>query len=326
MKCSAVAVVGSLNVDFVVVVARLPRPGETVIDGTFERHWGGKGANQAVAASRYGAEVSFVGAVGDDDLGPQAVAALDDEGIDTREVTRCVGEATGVALIAVDQQGQNQIAVASGANLRVRTDKLRSLIDTHRTAGVVLAGFEVPDDAVVTAVRVAISAGWRAVVNPAPARSLDRRLYGCGAILTPNQHELSALTGIEDVVDGARRLVAHGTGGPVVVTLGQRGALLVTEDEVLEAPAPRVAARDTTGAGDVFNGVFAAALAEGQTLIDSLRIGVAAASYAVELPGARGQLRREGIHARLIGPRESRDEALGRGEDRSLKTQHRHHI
>jgi ribokinase len=307
---AAVAVVGSLNVDFVANVETLPRPGETVIGGTFERHWGGKGGNQAVAAARYGARVTFFGAVGNDDLGAAALAALNDEGIDTHPTMR-VAEATGVALIMVDRNGQNQIAVASGANLRVRANNLREVLDTNAQRGVVLTCFEVPDEAVVEA-HHAVAAGWTLVINPAPARPIDPRLRGCGAILTPNEGELRDLTGIDSVVGAARSLIANGPGGPVVVTLGERGAVLVTADAAVEVAAPEVTARDATGAGDIFNGVFAAALAQGQSLLDAVRTGVAAASYAVELPGARRQLQRSELEARLERQQADGRPALGR--------------
>jgi ribokinase len=294
---ASVVVVGSVNVDLVANVETLPRPGQTVIGGTFERHWGGKGANQAVAAARYGADVTFVGAVGDDDLGTAAIAALNDEGIDTSATIRVAGETTGVALIVVDRDGQNQIAVASGANLRLGAERLHDVLAAKQGPGVVLTCFEVPDDAVAE-VRAAATAGWTVVVNPAPARTLDPRLRDSGAILTPNQGELHDLTGIKDLVEAARSLVTAGPGGPVVVTLGERGALLVTAEDAVEVAAPQVVARDATGAGDVFNGVFAAALAQGETMHQAVCSGVAAATYAVELPGARAQLSRAELGVR----------------------------
>lgn len=285
-----VVVVGSVNMDFVATVDSLPRPGQTVIGGSFERHWGGKGANQAVAAARYGADVTFVGAVGDDDLGAAAITALAEDGIDTSATVRLAGEATGVALIVVDRAGQNQIAVASGANARLRVEGFQEILAAKQGPGVVLTCFEVSDH--VVAEVCAACEGWTCIINPAPARPLDARLMGSGAILTPNQGELRELTLAEDVGEAARNLVNDGPGGPVVVTLGQRGALLVTADTSIEVPTPKAVARDTTGAGDVFNGVFAAALAQGETMYEAVMSGVTAATYAVELPGARSQLSR----------------------------------
>ena len=293
-----VVVVGSVNADLVAVVEHLPRPGETVIGGAFERHWGGKGANQAVAARRFGADVCFVGAVGDDDLGAAAVEALEADGVDASGVARLPGQSTGVALIVVDASGQNQIAVASGANLSVEADGLDALL-RGGAPGVVLTNFEVPDVAVVEAVRAARAAGWVAVINPAPARAIPEELRGSGVILTPNEHELEGITDDGTPEDAARSLAGEVTGGPVAVTLGARGALLLDGGAATRVYAPEVTPRDTTGAGDVFNGVLAAALAEGRPLADGVRLAVCAASFAVEIPGARGQLDRAELERRL---------------------------
>lgn len=304
-----VVVVGSVNADFVTVVEHLPRPGETVIGGVFERHWGGKGANQAVAARRFGADVCFVGAVGDDDLGAAAVEALEADGVDASGVARLPGQSTGVALIVVDVSGQNQIAVASGANLSVDAAGLDALL-RGGALGVVLTNFEVPDVAVVEAVRAAQAAGWVAVVNPAPARPIPEELRGSGVILTPNEHELESITGDGTPEDAACSAVEV-TGGSVAVTLGADGALLLDDGAVTRVYAPEVTSRDTTGAGDVFNGVLAAALAEGRPLADGVRLAVCAASFAVEIPGARGQLHRAELERRLADA-PSRSRHLGR--------------
>src|SRR5689334_16688565 len=209
----SVVVVGSINVDLVVTLDRLPAPGETVIGGRFARHGGGKGANQAVAAARAGADVRFVGAVGDDDFGAGAVAELEREGVGVDAVARLPGEATGVALIAVDGEGRNQIAVASGANARVGAPAVGL-----GPGDVCLLGFEVPDEAVVAAARAASAAGARIVLNPAPARPLPDGLRGLGAVATPNAGEAEAL--------GGAGAIARHTGGPVIVTHGGDGAVL----------------------------------------------------------------------------------------------------
>src|SRR3954452_5949892 len=254
-----VLVVGSVNVDLVVTLDRLPAPGETVIGGRFARHGGGKGANQAVAAARAGATVRFVGAVGDDDFGAAALAELEAEGIDVGAVARIHDAPTGVALISVDREGRNQIAVASGANARVDAAMARAAGDLE-SGDVCLLGFEVPDEAVVAAARGAARAGAGIVLNPAPARALADALAGLGVVLTPNADEARAL-------GGARALAAH-TGAPVIVTRGADGALLVDGAHETELAAPQVEAVDTTGAGDVFNGVLAAGLAAGLGLAE----------------------------------------------------------
>jgi ribokinase len=287
---ATVLVVGSINVDLVVTLERLPRPGETVTGGRFARHGGGKGANQAVAAARAGARVRFAGAVGDDEFGAAAVAELEAEGVDTGAIRRLHGEATGVALIAVDAGGDNQIAVASGANARVDEAVVGAALgDGELTAGdVCLLGFEVPDAALVAAARAAAAAGARIVLNPAPARAVPEALLAAGPVLlTPNALEAEALSGESDPERAARAL-ARRTGAPVLVTLGGRGALLVDGDGATALPAPRVEVVDTTGAGDVLNGVLAAGLAAGRGLEDAARRAVEAASASVRTPGARG--------------------------------------
>lgn len=283
----SVVVVGSINADLVVVTERLPRRGETVVGGRFARHWGGKGANQAVAAARYGADVCLLGAVGDDDLGQGAVAALAADGVSTERVTRFGDTPTGVALVMVDRQGENQIAVASGANRRVEAHGLEDVLAGLPGPGVILTVFEVPDAAVVRALEAGRAAGWQVVVNPAPGRDVPDAARGSGAILTPNRGELEVIAeeGEPEVV--ARRFAEEVTGGPVVVTLGAEGALVVTGEETSTITPPAVVARDTTGAGDTFNGVLAAALAEERSLLDAVQLGVAAAAFSVEVEGAR---------------------------------------
>jgi ribokinase len=280
-----VVVVGSINADLVVVAERLPAPGETVSGGRFARHGGGKGANQAVAAARLGAAVAIVGAVGDDELGAAALRELADEGIDVSAVARLAGEPTGVALIVVDAAGENQIAVASGANAALTADALRLEGD-----GVVLLSHEVPEAAVVAGAEAAASAGWTAVLNPAPARALPERVLAARPILTPNASEAAQLTG-EDDPEAAARALGERTGAPVLVTLGARGALLL-DGEPLWLPAPEVRVVDTTGAGDTVNGALAAELAAGRPLAEAARFAIAAAALSATKAGARGGMPR----------------------------------
>jgi ribokinase len=280
-----VYVVGSVNVDLVVTAATLPRPGETVAGGTFERHGGGKSANQAVAAARLGAHVRMVGAVGDDDLGEEAVAALRDEGVDVSAVARLEGSPTGVALIVVDAAGENQIAVASGANSELGADAVEAVL-RGADGGVALLGFEVPDAPVLAGARAARAAGLEVVVNPAPARPLPFALLALCPLLTPNLDEARALAGEEEPEAAARALAAK-TGAPVVVTLGADGALVVDGESVERIPAPRVEVVDTTGAGDAFNGALACELAGGAALPDAVRSAIAVAAASTRAAGAR---------------------------------------
>ena len=314
-----VVVVGSVNADLVVSVSRLPRAGETVSGGTFARHGGGKGANQAVAAARLGARVAFVGAGGADDLGDEALRELEAEGVDVAAVARLDGVATGVAAIVVDERGENQIAVASGANAALGAgDVTRALerllapaADGHaggdndaaggpgRAAtgdddaaggrGVVLLGHEVPAAVVVAGIAGARSAGWTLVLNPAPARALPEDV--AGAILTPNADEARELAA-EDGVEAAARALAARTGAPVLVTLGAEGALLLDGDRLERLPAPAVEVVDTTGAGDTVNGALAAELAAGRPLRDAVKLALTAAALSTRAPGARSGMPR----------------------------------
>ena len=277
-----VAVVGSINVDEVVRVERLPREGETVSGGEFDRHGGGKGANQAVAAARAGATVRMVGCVGDDAIGDAALAELRAADIDVAHVSRSTEAATGVALIVVDRDGRNQIAVAPGAN-RLIAMRPGALVGTD---GVALLSFEAPDAALRHAAAVATDAGWRLVVNPAPARPIPPELLAAHPILVPNEHEVTELTGLADPEQAARALQAQ-SGAPVIVTLGAAGALLVDGDTATQIAAPAVEAIDTTGAGDALCGTLAARLAAGDPLGLALEQAIAAASLSTTTVGAR---------------------------------------
>jgi ribokinase len=281
-----VVVVGSINADLVVVTERLPGPGETVSGGRFARHGGGKGANQAVAAARLGARVAMVGAVGADELGDAAVAELQDEGIDVSGVVRMDDAATGVALIVVDAHGENQIAIAAGANGRLGPAHVPRL----EGEGVLLVGFEVPDQVVVAG--AAAAAGWTTILNPAPARAIPEAVLVARPILTPNATEAAQLTGEEDP-EAAARALRERTGAPVLITLGSAGALLLDGEGGAERlPAPEVDVVDTTGAGDALNGALAAELAAGRPLAEAARFAIAAAARSTTREGARGGMPR----------------------------------
>ncbi len=293
MACD-VYVVGSVNVDLVVTAAALPRPGETVAGGSFERHGGGKGANQAVAAARLGADVRMIGAVGDDDLGAEAIALLEAEGVDVTAIARVPGSPTGVALIVVDEAGENQIAVASGANAELDPVAVTRALESA-AHGVVLLGFEVSDKPLIAAARAAREAGLLIVLNPAPARDLAPELVELSPLLTPNADEARELAGERDVTAAALALAAR-TRAPVVVTAGAEGALIAEGEEVARVPAPKVDAVDTTGAGDAFNGALAGELAGGASLAGAVRRAVAAAAESTRAAGAR-----EGMPRRANG-------------------------
>lgn len=284
-------VVGAVNVDLVVSAGRLPGPGETVVGAGPFRSGGGKGANAAVAAARSGARVTLVGAVGRDETGAEALAELERDGVSTDGVARLDDVATGVALIVVDAGGENQIAVGAGANGALTA----AHIALPGTAGACLVSTEIPDDAIEAAVSAALAAGLPCVLNPAPPTAAVARMAARGVILTPNRTEaaelgarLLGLTGEHDPVELAGLLSEH-TGAPVVMTLGAEGVVLVGPGHGVERiparPAPVV--RDTTGAGDTFNGVLAAGLAGGLPLLAAARRAVVAASLSVAGVGAR---------------------------------------
>jgi ribokinase len=303
-----VVVVGSVNVDLVIHGERLPAPGETVAGGTFERHQGGKGGNQAVAAARLGRSVAFVGSVGDDPFGTDARAALASEGIDVASLATIPGSATGVALILVDRRGENLISVASGANALVAPEAIGPAFERIGVGpgDVVLVCREVAIDTVREALRRGRAAGARTVLNPAPADGIDRTLLSEADVISPNQRELLTLAATDarrsgraagsglaaDVARVGRGLLEPSAAGPgvgeaVVVTLGADGALLVTRDETVDFPSFPIAAVDTTGAGDAFNGALAAALAGGETIEGAVRRAVVAGALATRSSGAR---------------------------------------
>lgn len=295
-----VIVVGSVNVDLVMRLPALPRAGETVLGGALARHHGGKGANQAVAAARAGAKVMIVGAVGRED-GADSVRELVSEGVDVIHVRRADAP-TGTAAILVDaQSGENLIAVASGANGLITPEVVNEALTAIalRPADVVVLSFELPGPALHQAADLTEQAGAQLVVNPAPAQP-DLIAVLAGAIATPNQHELAAYSGAEP---GSAALgLSASTGGPVLVTLGADGALLASEGRIEHFAGHRVAAVDTTGAGDTLTGVLAASLAAGNSLPESVRRAVAAAALSVTKAGPRAGMPSAAEIDALAGP------------------------
>lgn len=300
-----ILVVGAINVDLVVPVPRLPGPGETVVGATVARYGGGKGANAAVAAVRAGAAVRLIGAVGDDDLGVDAVAGLRREGIAVDDVAVLEGLSTGVALIVVDGDGENQIAVAAGANGAIDAGAVRDAIGrAGDRVRALIVSTEIHGSAVAAAVETAAGIGVPCVLNPAPVVPEVVDLLRLGPILTPNAAECAALAaavghrirpgsgagqpGPEELGDAAR-FIAERSGSPVVVTLGAGGALVVDAGGQVElVAAPPAAVVDTTGAGDTFNGVLITRLGAGDRLLVAVRAATVAASLSVAFPGARG--------------------------------------
>jgi ribokinase len=301
-----VLVVGSANVDFTVAVRRLPRPGETVSEGTLLVNHGGKGANQAVGARRLGAEVRFIGCVGDDDPGRSVRAALEAEGIGVGGLVVTRAAATGTALIVVDAEGRNQIAVAPGSNRHLGVGDVRARADDFAWAEVVLCQLETPVETVTAALREARAHRAITIVNPAPVPERPIDFWPLVDYLTPNDGEAERLTG-EVVRDrttaerAAAALRARGVGA-VIVTLGAAGSLAVTSDRAEHVPAFPVVAIDTTAAGDAFNAGLAVARGEGRAVGECLRLAAAVAALTCTRRGAQDSLpsRRE-VEALLAG-------------------------
>ncbi|HEV3140528.1 MAG TPA: ribokinase [Vicinamibacterales bacterium] len=266
-KPPRVVVIGSCNVDLTTFTDRFPSPGETMFGSRFDLGFGGKGANQAVAARRCGAEVAMVARVGRDLFGESTVANFTSLGIDASHVRVLDGVSSGVAPIFVDSSGQNRIIVVKGANDRLMPRDVDAAAPLLDRADCLVLQFEIPLETVAYAIRVANARGVRVIVNPAPALPIDLDLLSGVNYLIPNETEAEALTGMpvrteREAAQCARSFLDHGI-ECVILTLGSRGAFVASEDESSLAPAFAVTAADTTGAGDAFIGSFATFLAEG---------------------------------------------------------------
>jgi ribokinase len=293
MAAPKVCVVGSANVDLVTYAPRLPALGETRPGTRFEQHFGGKGANQAVMAAKLGAAVTMVARVGDDLFGRDYLDNFRRLGLDTSRVLVTADASTGVAPIWVDESsGNNQILVVLGANERLSPDDVAAAAEAIRACSVLVCQWECPLETTVAALRLARAAGRTTVFNPAPARgTLPDDVYELCDVVCPNESEIEALTGrtvstIGDVERAARVLRDRGA-RTVVVTLGERGALLVDDGPARAVPAPEVQAIDTTGAGDAFIGSFAYFLARGHDAREAMARAARIASMSVQRRGAQ---------------------------------------
>jgi ribokinase len=290
-KPGSIVVVGSINLDLVARTPRIPVAGETVSGLDFQTFFGGKGANQAVAAARLGASVSLIGQLGDDGFASQLRSGLQEAGVDTRAVGQVQGP-SGVALISTDEEGENSIIVVAGANGHVTSGLIDQHQDIIRNAAIVLTQLEIPLEAVLHLAELTTRHNVPLVLDPAPARALPDSLLGCVDWLTPNETETAALleTEFAESDEAATALLERGTRN-VILKLGARGCYVATGDgRRKRVPGCKVTAVDTTGAGDAFNAAFAVALSGGQDAFASAAWATAVAALSVTRPGAQASM------------------------------------
>jgi len=291
---SKIVVIGSSNTDMVIKADRLPAPGETIIGKQFMMTPGGKGANQAVAATRMGGAVSFIAKTGNDLFGRQSVELYKAEGIGTEYIFSDTENPSGVALISVDDQGENCILVAPGANGTLSVKDIEKAKKEIESADIMLIQLEIPIETVEYAVKIAFEKGVKVVLNPAPARSLSTNLLKSIDIITPNKNEAELLTGNHVRDSASARKAAdslHEKGvKTVIITLGSKGALIRENGEYHEIKAQKVKAVDTTAAGDTFCGTLCVGLSEGMTIVEAVKLACKACAITVTRMGAQASI------------------------------------
>lgn len=294
MNGKKILIVGSSNTDMVIKTLNFPAPGETILGGRFLMNAGGKGANQAVAAARLGGLVTFVGKIGDDIFGKQAVQQLEDEGINVDFVAVDPENPSGVALITVDRKGENSIVVAPGSNGTLSPVDFNKAIAELNASEFVLMQLEIPIPTVEHIAQLAALKQKKVILNPAPAAQLSDELLKNLYIITPNETEAELLTGIkvtdeESALNAASVLNEKGI-EIVIITMGSAGAFLLANGKPEIIHAPKVEAVDTTAAGDTFNGALVVALSEGKTIQESIAFANKAASISVTRIGAQSSV------------------------------------
>ena len=302
MNSGHIVVVGSVNMDMMLHCPRLPGPGETVLGGSFITAPGGKGANQAVAAARLGAKVAFIGCVGDDAFGQAALDALVVEGIDTQHVSRAVGVATGVAMIATDDAGENSIVLAPGANALLSPAHIDAAEALFVGAAMLICQLETPLQTVQHAINMAVRLGVPVLLNPAPAQHLPADLLCHIELLVPNAGEAAAMAGLtvgtrqateqtaKQAAEQAAIVLRRSGAKNVLVTLGSHGVMVATARGCVQYPGIPVHAVDTTGAGDTFIGALAAARIQGMVLEAATEFAQRAAAFSVTRRGAQASM------------------------------------
>ncbi len=300
-----IVVVGSINMDLVYQVARLPQPGETLTGNSFRQVHGGKGANQAVASARMNADVSMIGRIGDDAVGAELIAGLRDEAVDATHVKTSVGSSSGIAVIGVEDSGQNCITVIPGANGLVTSADILAAESVIATADVLLLQLEIPVAAVITAIRIARQHDVLTILDPAPALKTFPAELLCIDVVCPNESEASVITGlpvtnIEEAIDASRHL--HSLGVRIaIITLGSHGCVVCDDsDNPQHVPSFPVTAVDTTAAGDAFAGALGFCLAQGQPILDALRFASAAGALASTRHGAQPAMPRHNEVVALV--------------------------
>lgn len=288
---NTILVIGSLNTDMVIQTEKIPTAGETVLGGEFFMNTGGKGANQAVAAARLGGKVIFIGKVGDDIFGQKSIQSLKEEGIETTFVGIASEVSSGVAMITVDKKGENAIVVAPGANYRLNIEDIEKSSEPFYAGDLIVLQMEIPIQTVEHIIVKAKSLEKKVILNPAPAQKLNADLLRGLYMITPNETEAEVLTGIkigdEATATAAAQCLLDKGVETVIITLGERGALVKTQNVCAIIPSPRVEAVDTTAAGDTFNGALAVALSEGKDILAATAFACRAASIAVTRKGAQ---------------------------------------
>lgn len=289
-----IVVIGSSNTDLVIKTDRIPEPGETVLGGTFMMTAGGKGANQAVAVARLGGDVSFVAKLGNDMFARQAIEGYAKDGLDTSYIIKDAQYPSGVALIVVDDKGENCIVVAPGANSTLSKRDIDAVRAKIEQADYLLMQLEIPMDVIEYAAQIAQKSDTRVILNPAPAAILSPELLSKLFMITPNRTEGQLLTGIkigdeQGAARAANALLAMGVEN-VVITLGAQGSFIKNREVEMGIPALKVEAVDTTAAGDVFNGALCVALSEDKSLIDAVKFATRASAVSVTRMGAQSSV------------------------------------
>ncbi len=294
MNKKGVLVIGSSNLDLVVTTQRFPKPGETIFGKKFEMFPGGKGANQAVCAARLGCKTTFIGKMGYDEFREKLSVILIEAGVDISNLFIDKNEHTGTALITVDECGQNQIIVISGSNMKLSADEISSKSHLFSNTAVVLTQLEIPVETVVESAKLAHANNAIFILNPAPASSLPESIFPLINFITPNENELELITGMAITDDNsielaAKKLLQKGVEN-VIVTLGERGCMLVNESITKLFPVNKVKVVDSTAAGDAFNGALASSLADSHSIEEAIEFANKVASIAVTRMGAQSSM------------------------------------